>query len=162
MMLLEEIKEISAAWEAWLVVGLLSLVALRSVVCWARCSRIVAQDSVSVEEAQAYLSSRHISSPRFAVAMLGGFAASVAGLVMLSFGIKPAIALLLLASGIFLIQTEPVRLSVKESELRVIAAEARSDEAAAAAMDRLQSDHLRLITINVGIVAAFAAALLAF
>lgn len=164
MMLVEELQAISGDWRAWVVVGLLALVALRSVVGLVQSSRGVAniQSSVSPEQARAYVTARHVSAPRFAIAMLAGFVASVTGLIMLSYGIKPAIALLLLAAGLFVIQTEPTRLTVRQSEYRVIAAAQQDEEAVTRATERLCSDQFKLVIINVSLVAAFAAGLLAF
>ncbi|MEM7056946.1 MAG: hypothetical protein AAF557_05110 [Pseudomonadota bacterium] len=161
-MLVEELQNLAADWRSWLVVGVMAVLALFSAVQSVRCPWLTGKINPTDEEiADAKIIQRFIS-PRFAVVMLAGFGLTLAGLMMITHGVKPTLALAAMVVGLVIIQTEPARLRIREARRIVLAATDRSEDTKAGARGRLRSSYRELATVNIGILICLIGGMLAF
>jgi len=147
---------------SWAIVGLIAAATLFSLYQFYTCPYLCRTRQISDEESAASLDRPFAAGPRFAVVMLAGIAAILAGLTMLSREANPPLALLLIVLGVFAVQIEPALLQIQEAVKRVAAAHAQGPEAIAAAEDRLRNAHIWLVMTSFTILIAVVLALLAF
>ena len=160
--LIETLHQASANPYAWAVVCLIALVAAISVYKWRTCPYLCHTADISQEQSQAQVDRPFVAGPRFVIVMLAGIAAMVVGLTLVSRQVYPALALLMIAVGVFAVQTEPALLQIRESVKRLIAAQVQGLDQVAAAEERLRYAHLWLVTANITLLLAVILALLAF
>lgn len=161
-MLIEEIQLLASDPKAWIVVLVLAGFAIHSGVSAVMCPYVKGTATFTeadIREARAY---QFNAGWRFAVMMISGIVLMLAGLFMIAGGIKPALALALLVTGIVLTQTEPLRLQIREQKFSVVAAQGAQADVLATAQDRLQSNHRGLAWTNAAMLVAVTGALLAF
>ena len=161
-MLVEELAAVAANPLAWGAVGVLALFAVYALWHWQSCPLLHGRARIDPAEAEARVSGGLVDGPRFFLLMLGGIAATLAGLTFIAEGRLPTLAFYLLIAGVFVMQTEPARRQVREAEFRAVAATLRDEEAQAAALARLRASHLWLVALHFLIFAAAIVALLAF
>ena len=161
-MLIDEVQMLAGSLETWIVVGVMAMVAVQSLATMFMCPYVHGKKEFSEEQIVDAQSRRFIAGPRFAMAMVAGIVMLLTGLFMIAGGLKPTLALALLVIGIVIVQTEPVRLRIRESMLRVVAMQARGGAAAETARLRLRGDHQNLVFMNIAIVLCLITALLAF
>ena len=161
-MLVEELQLLGSDWKAWVVVGVLAVFAAHSIISMFMCPHVLGKAAYSEDEIRQAREHRFHAGWRFALMMMGGVGLTLAGLFMIASGIKPALALALLVTGIVLTQTEPRRLVLREQQYAVAAAQGHSESTVLAARDRLKSNHRSLAFTNIGMLAAVTTALLAF
>jgi len=161
-MLIEELQALSADWRSWLVVGLLALVSLYSVGEYFRCPYARGTARIDDDEMQAAQRTGTVAGPRFALTMLAAVALTLTGLFMIAEGVKPALALAALVTGIVLIQTEPPRLRAREYRTLVAARRDGPPEALADARYRLRTSYRELALTNVVLLSGVTGVLLAF
>ena len=161
-MLIEELQLLGSDWKAWVVVGVLAMFAAHSIIGMFVCPHVLGKAEYTEEEIRDARAHQFHAGWRFALLMLGGVGLTLAGLFMIASGIKPALALALLVTGIVLTQTEPRRLVLREQQFAVAAAQGQSEGAVLAARDRLKSNHRSLAFTNFGMLAAVTATLLVF
>lgn len=161
-MLVETLHMVSTNAYSWAVVGLIALVALFTLYQWYRCPYLCHTKRISAEESAASLDRPFVAGPRFVVVMLAGIGAIIAGLTILSYGVRLPLALLLIVAGVFAVQVEPALLQIREAVKRIAAVQADGPEAIASAEDRLRHAHLWLVTTSFLILIAVVLALLAF
>ena len=99
---------------------------------------------------------------RFGLMMMAGAGLTVSGLFMIANGIKPAIGLGAVVLGILLIQTEPLRLQIREGQRMVVACRDSGAAALESARDRLRTGHLSLAATNMVLLVGLVAGLAAF
>lgn len=161
-MLIDELAMLGGNPWSWAVVGVIAIFALYSASLMLLCPYVHGRAEVSPADIQAARVDGFRAGPRFLVAMLGGVALTLTGLFMISQGIQPALALGALVAGVFIIQTEPRRLEIREFKSRVIAHWDAPVELAASQRDRLKAGHRTLTLTNFTLLAAMIAGLLAF
>lgn len=160
--LIETFAMVSEDPVTWLGVAAMVALGLGAAIHAYRCPYLRCTAEVSREDAIRRLDNPLMAGPRFLIVMLAGIAAILAGLGLVANGVYPANAFLLIVAGVYLVQTEPIRLSIRESTDRVIAAEAAGPEAAAAERERLRSGHVYHVFMNFALAALVSAGLLAF
>ena len=160
--LIETLQQASTNPNAWAVVGLIAIVTAVSIYKWRTCPYLCHTKDISQEQAVAQVDEPFVAGPRFVIVMLAGIAAMIAGLTLIHWQVYPALALLMIALGVFLVQTEPALLRIRESTERLIAAQAQGPEHVSAAEERLRYAHLGMVTANVILLLAVILALLAF
>ena len=161
-MLIEELQSLASDWRSWLVVGVMAILALFSLFQALRCPLLMGTSGVGPDEiAEAKVIRKSIGF-RFGLVMLAGFALTLVGLLMITYGLKPTLALAALVIGIVIIQTEPARMKIRESRRFVLAASDGPPESNAAARDRLRGSYRELAMINLGILVCLVGAMLAF
>lgn len=161
-MLIDELVSLANDPRAWFAVLGLALATAHAFWAYRTCPMSRADFSVTPEIARQTVHGARNHSPRFVALMLVGIVATVAGMAMISQGIKPPIALGLIAGGLFLVQTEPLRMQIRDRELRVIAAQDQPEEVQKGELERLQREHQNLLLTNLGLTLAVAAYLLIF
>jgi len=161
-MLLRELSALSSDPFAWGAVLLLASFAVYALWHWRVCPLLHERARIDRADAAAALERPLADGARFLLFMLGGIAATLTGLTFIAEGAYPTVAFYLLLAGLFVIQTEPARREVRQSELRVVAAELEGDEARHAALERLRSAHLWLVALHFLLLGGAATALLAF
>jgi hypothetical protein len=114
--------------------------------------------------AEARAAAREVPRPgwRFGLLMMAGIAATVTGLSFVASGPAPTIAFYLLLAGVFVIQTEPVRLQIREAQDRAAATQHSNPDDHHAAVARLRASHMWLVWLNFLLLGATGTALLAF
>jgi len=160
--MIETLGMVGGYSQVWVAVGILVLMALYSLIGWRLCPYLRGTRVISTEEVEAARAHRFTGNRRFMLAMLGGIAAVLAGLGMISKAIYPQYGFLLVVSGVYLLQTEPSRLRLREAIIRVVATEDAGPPARIDAKNRLRNDHGWLVGLNFLIPAAVIAGLLAF
>jgi len=160
--LLDELQMLAGNPVAWGAVPVLALFVLTSIWHWWTCPLIARTASITLEQARAVVGQPRIAGPRYFLLMMGGIVATLAGLTLIAEGIYPLLAFYLLLGGVFVIQTEPTRLQIRESEMAVVAARAHGEEAMRIAVERLETTAMWLMTIQCVMLAATVAFLLAF
>lgn len=160
-MLIDELRAVAADPYAWGAVPVLLAFLLGAL--WRRrvCPLIHRAAEIGPAEARAAQARPFSAGPRFALLMLAGIAATLAGLTLIEKGTYPTVAFYLLLAGVFVIQTEPARLQLREAEIRVIAAEAMPEDVREIAVERLETNHLWLISLQGVILIGTVAFLLA-
>jgi hypothetical protein len=150
----------SEPW-SWAVVAALALLAAGSVWRLVRCPIANLRVEVTPESASELLNKRIRHPLSFLVLMLGGMVAAVVGLFRLADPDDGSVlAFFLLSLGLFVVLTLPVRMRIKDAELRVVAA---ADEARRAVYaTTLRHEHRALLLYEFGILAFLALVLLAF
>lgn len=161
-MLIEELSMLAGDPVAWGAVPLLAVFCIYSLVHWWRCPLIHRTQHISLEEAANVVGKPVIAGPRFGLLMLAGVAATLAGLSFIAEGIRPTLAFYLLIAGVFVIQTEPARLQIREAEARVVTASAVGEEPARIAVERLETTNIWLISLQFSMLAAVVIFLAAF
>lgn len=161
-MLIDSLQQVSADPYSWGVVALLGGAAGFNVYHWLRCPYLCHSQVISPEESRESLDRPFVAGPRFVIVMLAGIASILAGIAMVSRGMNPPLALLLIAGGVFAVQTEPGLLRIQEAARRVVAAQLEGAGAISSAEDRLRQAHLGMVTASVGTLVAVILALLAF
>lgn len=161
-MLIETLSGLSSAWSTWLGVGILALLGIVSFARWLLCPYVAGTAETSVEEARQALSKKVFAGPRFLVAMLIGVGLTVFGLSLLHQNIEPSWGFFFVIAGVVVMQTEPIRLQIRETQNRVIAASALDEDARLAAIDRLRGKHHWLVGVHFLILIGVVAAVFAF
>ena len=161
-MLIQTLHQASANPYSWAIAGLIAMVTLFSVYKWYACPYLCRTKAISPEESHQQLNRSFAAGPRFVVVMLGGIAAMLVGLSLVSREVYPLLALLLIAVGVFAVHLEPALLRLQDSALRVISAQCQGPEAIAAAEDRLRYAHISLVGANFTLLGAVVLVLLAF
>lgn len=161
-MLIDELRMLAGDPLAWGAVPVLLGFAAWSVWHWRRCPLIARTAHISRAEAEAMMRRPYFAGPRYFLLMVAGIAATVAALAFIARGTYPTLAFYLLLAGVFVIQTEPARLQLREAEYRVVAAEAQGPEEVRAAIHRLESSNVWLVTLQGVILVATVAFLLCF
>jgi hypothetical protein len=161
-MLIQSLHQASANPYSWAIVGLIALVALFSVYRWRACGYLCHTKAISLEESRRQLDRPFNAGPRFVAVMLAGIAAILIGLSLVSRQVNPPLALLLIVTGVFAVHLEPALLRIRESALRVIAAQCQGPDAVAAAEERLRYAHLWLVTANFLLLISVVLVLLTF
>jgi len=160
--LIGELAALASNPYAWIVVGGLALVAMHSLVSYLRCPLVHGTGDISPELARAAVDAERVHSTRYLVLMLLGIGLAVAGTAMVALSARPPVALGMIAAGLFLTQTEPLRLNIHGHQLRVVAARIEDDTACETAIGRLRGEYQRLVVTNTLLAAAVAIYLLAF
>lgn len=137
----------------WIALAL-ALRALWTVIAWQRCP--LTHGRAHIDAATAADAAR--SGPgrmwRFIGLMLLGIALAVLGLFRLAEeGDAAPFALFVLTGGIYLFTTEPARRTLAEAQNRVIAATAQGPEAEALSVSMLRDTQVKLVAVEVGILA---------
>ncbi len=161
-MLISELQMLAADWRSWVVVVLMAVVAGRSLIVLMMCPYANNTADISDEMAQKAARTPYSAGRRFLLMMLIGIVCSLAGLFMIAHGIKPAIALALLVGGVLLTVTEPPRLRIRDNTSRLIASHLGTEASQDAELRRLRTSHHELVIMNVLVLVALIAALLAF
>jgi len=157
-MLVENLGRISESPFAWSMLGLLGAIAALSLWRWSSCP-ILGHTADPVDPAAPV--PRHAGA-RFFLLMAAGIAATVAALTLIADGIRPVLAFWLMIGGVVVIQTEPIRLELREAETRALRALGCGEAASEAARARLRNAHRRLVAFNFIIAAAVGVGLVAF
>ncbi|MEM7239510.1 MAG: hypothetical protein AAF501_17020 [Pseudomonadota bacterium] len=157
-MLIDTLSSLSGEWSTWLGIVLLAVLGIVSISHWWLCPYVSGTAKISLEEAQQALSKKVFAGPRFLIGMVIGVGVSVTGLSLLYHNLEPAWGFFLVIAGVVIMQTEPIRLQIRETQNRVVAASAIGEDARLAAIDRLRASHQWLIGIHflilIGVVAA--------
>ncbi len=161
-LLLDELRSLGANPVAWAAVPVIAGFTLRSYYHWRHCPLLHKTRDLTHEEATEFLRRPQIAGPRYLLLMLAGMGATIAGLALIAKGVGSALAFYLLVAGVFVIQTEPARLQVREAEYRVLAAQPYGQAAERAAIERLDWTNGWLVTLQLVILTATLAFLLAF
>ena len=161
-MLIEELQGLAADPRSWAIVALMALVAGISIARLWYCPYIAGTYQATDEEVGRASSKGFKVGPRFGLAMIGGAALTLTGLLMIASGIKPTIALGLMVVGIVIIQTEPYRLQIREQKRVVVASRDAPEAVLEGARTRLRDNQRALATTNVVLLAGLIAGLLAF
>lgn len=161
-MLVENLRIVSESPLAWSVLAILAVFGIASAWRWSRCPILAGTMVATPEAARAITIEGEDTGPRFFLTMLAGIAVTIAGITLIANGIRPALAFCLLVAGVFVIQTEPARLQLREAERRALAATAEGGAALEDARAQLRTGHIWLFAINLLIVLAVTAGLLAF
>ncbi|MEO0822732.1 MAG: hypothetical protein AAF074_20175 [Pseudomonadota bacterium] len=161
-MLIETLGMVSSSPLSWGGVGAMLLFAAYSLVVWYRCPHIAGTASVNLADAQSRLDKPFAAGPRYFFMMVLGIASMLTGLAMIANDFLPVKGFLIVVAGVFVVQITPLRLRLRESYDRVIAAECEGPEAVEVARDRLRDVHLSNIVVNLFIAIALASALLIF
>lgn len=160
-MLIDELRALAANPVAWGAVPLLLAFLLYALYRRRHCPLIHRTATISVDEARAAQDRPFAAGMRFAFLMLAGIGATIASLTLIAGGTYPTLAFYLLVAGVFVIQTEPARLQLREAEIRAIAAEGLDEEVREIAIDRLETNHLWLIMLQALILVGTVAFLIA-
>lgn len=136
------------------IVAIFALRALWTMACWRRVAVAAPPSGESPERVEVRRQALWRHSHRFLLVMVAGIALAIAGLFRLaSAGGDAPLSLLMLAVGIYLFQTEPVRQQIADAEDRATVAAARGDaDGLALALAMLRGSHLTLVMIEVGAV----------
>lgn len=161
-MLVEELQLLANDPKAWIVVLVLAGFALHSVIGAIMCPYVKGTATFTPEDIREAQGHEFNPGVRFALMMIGGIVLMLAGLFMIAGGIKPALALALLVTGIVVTQTEPMRLQIREQKFGVVAAQGARADVLATAQDRLHAHHRALAWTNAAMLFAVTGALLAF
>lgn len=161
-MLINELQSLSADWRSWIVVGCMAVLALASVAARLGCPHVRGVYDPTDEEVKAAQSAKFSAGWRFGVMIVAGIALTLAGLFMIAGGIRPALALGALVLGILIIQTEPARLQIRENQRQVIGSRDAGAAVLAGARARLRTSHQSLVLVNVVLLVALVAGLVAF
>ncbi len=151
--LIDELHRLASDPIAWGAVPILAAFAIYAI--WHRysCPLLHRTAHITLEQAEKVVGKPHFAGPRYLILMLAGIAATVAALTLISEGIYPTLAFYLLVAGVFVIQTEPARLQLREAEMRVVAAEVMGPEARQSAIARLETSIVWLATLQATIFA---------
>jgi len=160
--LIETFGMVSRDPVTWIGVAAMVMLGLGAAYRWRSCPHICGTAEISREDAIARLQNPLMAGPRYFLTMLAGIVAILTGLGLIAQEISPPKAFLLLLAGVYLVQTEPIRLRIRESTDRLIAAEAEGPEAVEIARERLRSDHLFHVFMNLALAGLVSAGLLAF
>ncbi len=152
-MLVGELAALGADPLSWGAVPALLVFAGVSYRNWRVYPLLQGDDRLTEAKAAALAGRPQFAGPRYALLMLGGIAATVAGLWLIAEGIRPTLAFYLLLAGVFVIQTEPARLQIREAQYAAIAARPHGEEASQAARERLDWTNAWLVTLEVVILA---------
>jgi hypothetical protein len=147
---------------SWLVIGILGLWAGYSVMRLFICPYCNLRIGITAEQARSSLNKRVRHPLSYLFLMLLAMGIAVAGLFGLSAGEegRGTLSFFLLATGLFLILTLPVRMRIKDAELRVIAAP--SPDAQRLHALGLRQEHHTLIQYELGVFLMLVAVLVAF
>ncbi|MEM8791174.1 MAG: hypothetical protein AAGE80_06125 [Pseudomonadota bacterium] len=159
---LTTLQSLSTFWETWVCVALLAAMGIASVVHRLRCPYINGKKIASYDEARTAIDSPIFAGPRSLGLMLAGIAMSIAGLYMLYGAISPGIGFSLIIVGLVIMQTEPIRLRIREAEHRVVTSCAYDEEARIAATETLKGRSDWLTMVYFIMLAGVVAGLLAF
>lgn len=160
--LIETLSALSGSVFTWIGVGLLALVACYSFYEWVKCPYLCHKQEISLEEAKRAIDKPVFAGRRFLVAMVTGIGMTIAGLTMIYRGFEPGMAFILIVAGLVIMQTEPIRLEMKQAVARVVAATASGEAAVAAATESLRTSHLWLVSVHFIMLGGIIAGLLAF
>ncbi|MEM9049313.1 MAG: hypothetical protein AAGC92_11405 [Pseudomonadota bacterium] len=146
---------------AWAVLAVMAIVAAGSLYKYWVCPLAKANVPYTTEEARSMLNRRVRHPVSYLLVMLLGMGFAIAGLFGLAKGDhKSTLGFLSLAFGLYVILTLPVRLQIKDAELKVIAS--AEGEPRAIMAGELRQTHRRLMSYELVIFALFAAILLLF
>lgn len=161
-MLIEELQSLAADWRSWVVVSVMGVMAAFSVFQTFKCPWLHGNINPSDDEIADAKILRKTVSPRFAIVMMIGFVLTLTGLLMISQGVKPTLALAAMVIGLVIIQTEPARLRIREARRMVLASTNGPDDAQIGARSRLRSNYRELAALNVGVLVCLIGGMLAF
>ena len=159
-MLIQHIQTVAVSPFAWALVALLAFFAAVAAVRWYRCPFLCG--TTELGKLDAMTKGEFRPGPRFLITMLAGVTGAIIGLTLVFEGTYPVLSFYLVVLGVFVIQTEPARLQIRESMQRVVNVADGNRETRLAAEARLRSGHLWLVSLHFLIIAAAAAALLSF
>ena len=161
-MLIEELQSLANDPRSWIVVILMGLLALVSVFQATRCPLLSDKSEFSDDDVtQAKIVRKNIG-PRFALFMMAGFGLTLLGLFMITYGVKPTIALAAMVVGIVIIQTEPAKLRIREARRQVIASRDAPQDVRSGAISRLRASYTGLAGLNTALLVCLIGGLLAF
>ncbi|MGF1447742.1 MAG: hypothetical protein ACFBRM_16310 [Pikeienuella sp.] len=161
-MLVDELKALGESPLAWGAVPAIAAFVYRSYHNWRKCPLLHRAPQLTQNEALELVGRPKIAGPRYFLLMVAGIVATVTSLSLIAKGIYPTLAFYLLIAGVFVIQTEPARLQVRDAEVRLFAAQPHGPAARAAAMERLDWTNAWLVTLQATMLAGVIAFLLAF
>lgn len=159
--LIAELVLLASDPRAWFAVAGLGLIALHSLYIYLRCPLVHGTLRVTPEEARRAVHAERVHSTRYLLLMLTGIGLCLAGMAMVALSARTPLALGLVAAGLFLVQTEPLRLNIRDRQLRVVAAQIEGESAVAAAVWRLRGEYRKLILTTSVLTLALAAYLVA-
>lgn len=146
---------------AWAVLGLMAMVGGISLWRYMRCPLTKAKVPLSAEEARKRLDRKTSYPASYFLIMVAGIGLAVMGLFGLAKTDKEGtVGFLLLAVGLYVILTLPVRLQIKDAELRVVAADEGEPRSIMAL--ELRKTHRRLMSYEMSLVVLFFAVLVLF
>lgn len=161
-MLIEELQTLASDWRSWIVVGVMAILALISVFQAFRCPLLMGTYNADANEvAEAKVVEKSVGL-RFGIVMLAGFALTLTGLLMITYGLSPTIALAALVVGIVIIQTEPARMKIREARRTVVATAEGPADSNVAARGRLRGSYREMAAVNLGILVCLVGAMMAF
>ena len=161
-MLIEELQTLAADWRSWLVVGIMAILAVISLVQALRCPMLMGTHEPDPGEvADAKIVQKNVGM-RFGIMMLAGFALTLLGLMMITYGVSPTLALGALVVGIVIIQTEPARMKIREARRSVLASIDGPADTNVAARGRLRGSYREMAVVNLGILICLTGAMLTF
>lgn len=161
-MLIEELQNLGDDPRSWIVVAVMALLAAVSV--WRYFNSPLASGAMVPTDAEV-AHAREIRTSigaRFGLLMLGGAAVTVVGLVMIAQGVRPTLALGMIAAGIVVTQTEPYRLLIREQSRIVTASRDAPADELESARDRLRANQRSLALINLVLLGGVVGVLISF
>ena len=161
-MLISELQMLASDWRSWIVVGLMTAVALHSVVYYLMCPYVNGRANITDDAVSAAKNRQFKPGVRFGMMMITGIAMTVIGLFMIAEGNNPTIALAAMVAGIVIIQTEPTRSMIRENTQSLVAHRDAQETKQVAVQMRLRGSHRELVTKNMVLLGALTAGLLAF
>lgn len=159
-MLIHHIQTVAASPLSWALVVILALFAAVSAIRWYRCPFM--RQETDFGKLDTMTKGEFRPGPRFLVTMLAGVTSAIIGLSLVFEGIYPVLSFYLVVFGVFIIQTEPARLQIREAMQRVVNVADGAPDTRLAAAARLRTGYLWLVSLHFLIIAAAAAALLSF
>ncbi|MEM7176668.1 MAG: hypothetical protein AAF503_03090 [Pseudomonadota bacterium] len=160
--LLTTLEGLSGLWATWAAIALLAGLGIWALMNRIMCPLAKGACNASVEDARAALSKRIFAGPRFLLTMLLAITATIVGLKLIYVGSQPGVAVFLIIAGLVVMQTEPIRLSIKEAQNRVVASSVEGVDSQAAAVEYLRGRHHWLVGVHFIILAGVVAAVMAF
>lgn len=161
-MLIETLEALSASPWAWAGVAVLAALAVLTLIQWFMCPYLCQKHEISVEAAREALDRPVFANRRFALAMVIGIVLTLVGLKMIHQGSEPGLAFILIVAGVVVLQTEPIRLDMRQATARVVAASAGDEASYLAAAYRLRASHFWLVTVHFLVLFGVVAGLLLF
>ncbi|MBY8975723.1 hypothetical protein KHP62_07895 [Rhodobacteraceae bacterium NNCM2] len=160
--LLVTLAGLSDLWMTWAAVALLAVMGVTAYMNRVMCPYAKGDCHATVDEARQALSRRIFAGPRFFLTMVSGVAVTVVGLSLIYKNLYPGLGFFLTILGLVVMQTEPIRLQIREAQNRVVAASTMGGEALQNAVETLRGKHQWLVGIHFVILIGVVAAILAF
>ncbi|MEM7189387.1 MAG: hypothetical protein AAF439_07230 [Pseudomonadota bacterium] len=161
-MLIEELQGLASSTSAWVVVGIMALLAAASLVQYFACPIANGRHKPTDTDVQRAKDSGFRPGWRFGTLMFSGGILTFAGLLMIAQGAHPTLGLGAVMLGILLVQTEPQRLQIREGQRMVIASRDAAAGVLEGARDRLRTGQKGLASSNIILLVGLIAGLMAF